>query len=262
MTTQPVSDFQNILDVLDKSKIDNSYELYIKTKDLSTKFKKFSGKHNKELIKNLTESPIYPYHFLNFIYDIMKELCIDTSIKIDDLSVIDRIVAIIQMRIAMKGSDIVIDDKNINLSDYVETVKKITVPSNINVQKDDFVLTLGFPDLKTENAFEKVLISKINGFKSNSEKENTGLLSDIFVFNILSYIKDISINIDGNVVDFDFKNKTISQKIEIGNRMPSDTLLFVVDKITEHFNEVVKQLMSVTVDDQQYFIELSPTLFI
>jgi hypothetical protein len=256
------TDFQRILKILEQSNVDHCSSIYIKSLDKSSDFKKFTGKQNKDFVEILTKSPIFQFHFLDNIYKLLKDLSLDTSLKVEDLTVVDRILAIIQLRIANVGKTIVIDDVEIDLEKHIDAKKVISIPENIDLTSENFHIVLGYPDLRTENAFEKLLLADIEKFKMGDEKEHRMILSTIFLYNVLSYIKSISIESEGNVIDFDYANKSVVQKIEIGKSISSIVIIDIMKKMHEHFDETLKALTTVVVDEVEYQIDLNPNFFL
>lgn len=256
------TDFQNILKILEQSNVDHCSSIYIKSLDKSSDFKKFTGKQNKDFVEILTKSPIFQFHFFDYVLKLLKDLSLDKNLRVEDMTVVDRVLAIIQLRIANVGKTITIDGKAIDLVQHIEEKKQITIPENINLTSENFRIVLGYPDLKTENAFEKLLLADIEKFKMGDEKEHRMILSTIFLYNVLSYIKSIGIESGETIIDFDYANKSVAQKIEIGKNISSVVIIEIMKNMHEHFDDTLKSLTTVVVDDTEYQIDLNPNFFL
>lgn len=255
------NDYQSIIKLLEKSNIDHSSEVYIKTQDVSRKFKKFSGKQNKDFVELLTKSPIFPYHFFEYFYRLLKDSALE-KFNVDELTVVDRAYLIIQLRAANIGNIIKIDNREIDLNHHIADIRDIELPGDKTIYVDQFEITLGFPTLKNENGFEKLLINEIDKFKMNDEKDHRLILSTIFLYNILSYVKSIKMTVGGDIVDFEFEQKTHIQKIEIGKTIASTVILGIAEEIENTYSPIMRQLVTHTIDDQDYSIDLTPNFFL
>lgn len=254
------SDYQSILKLLQKSNIDHGSDVYIKSLQESSKFKKFTGKQSKDFVDLLTKSRIFPYHFNNYFHTLIKELCIDKAVNIDELNVIDRILITIQLRATNIKPTVVDQNITYNLLDHVDRIKSMEVPQDTVVQIDNFEVTVGYPTLEVENSFDKLLMNTLDQLSEDDDQRS--LLAIIFLYNVLSYIKNIKM-IDGEQgIDFDYDQKTVNQKIEIGQTITSNVIAGVAEQIEQVYSPILRDIIKVQANDSSYILELTPAFFL
>lgn len=257
------SDFKSILALLEQSNKDHGSDIYIKSLDLSSRFKKFSGKQNKDLVGIISESPVFHYHFYDYFYQTLSDLSIDKTLDISSLNTIDRLLILLQLRSANVGKTIKVSgDIELDLEKHIENVKNIVVPEDMELEYENFHLLVGYPNLKTTNVFEKLLVQKIKQFQFSGSKEHRQLLSTIFLYDILVYIKEIKMKNGDDLVDFNFKTKSSSEQIEIVNTLPSDIILKIVETIDKTYSPTISDILTINENGSEYDIEINPAFFL
>ena len=203
----------------------------------------------KLIIEGTSDTTLGVLFFNNIFYKILKE---NLKGNIKDFNTIDRVNLTLALRQHLKDS---IDDEN------DETVSKILtrnkdIPYNIEpttVTTGDFIFTVQAPTLDVDNFVNTHLLNKYKNVSLDDNKLKN-LISDLYAFEILKFIKNVNIN---------------EKEVNLHNELTqSIKVLESIDSI--HFKQVTEYINSVRDEEAKYTkyttgdksVDITPDLFI
>jgi hypothetical protein len=211
----------------------------------------------------------------DFIYtlrDIIKANCMDATVSVDDLTILDKLFICIKLRINSIGpmlsisfNDILAEDKtpvkiNINLEDVYS--KMLVTYANIHsrtISDDDGTYTIlcDLPTIGDEYRLNKELQETL---KSNLSDDDTVAMkqsayAELFVQELIKFVKTMNIRTvqaagdqisaaepvgQEQVLDVDLRNTPFTGRIKILETLPYT----LTEKILDYANETIKMLDS------------------
>lgn len=233
-----------------------AYDLWIPSLNRTTKFEEINTSQQKRLIKSLLDESIYNTEFTDTFKEILKENCVDTEIDIGSLTIFDKLVLGIGMRINSIGpiieTNINIDSEEgkkiptkveINLKEIYDNIQttinlnafKSLVISNPNYS---FSLKCDLPTIQTESIVNKEL-KKLE--KNNSSNKVAQSISTAFVGELIKYVQDAEIIEDGARRNIGWEKLSFNDKktiVEMFNSHLLKDIVKYIDDIKTEFNKI------------------------
>lgn len=205
----------------------------------------------KLIIETSSDTTLGVLFFNNTFYKILKDNIVNDDIK--KYNTIDRVSLTLALRKHLRN-EVVVGGEEISISDILEKNKEIdAVVESETINSGDYTFTVEAPDLNLDNFINTHLLNKYKSVKFDDNKLKN-LISDLFVFEILKFIKKIEIN-----------GKEISLHNEL---VQSIKLLENIDSV--HFQPVTDYINKVRDIETQFAktvrgdksIDITPDLFI
>lgn len=244
----------DVLNAIDSVSSKNSYSVYIPSLKRSVLFKEMNTGQEKAIIKTIIDNPVYNSGFIFTIRNIIKNNCLDKDINIDDLTLIDKIAICMTMRQKSIGNEFEYvfkgtkKTKLIKIDEYLEKIKSISIPSDEKVESESVSIVCSYPTIKTEYDLEKEFHSELSDLEINTPDDVKKTIGDVFINEIVKYIKEISIKQDSdsemilNMDDFSFSDRIVIVE-KIGN-----SVLRKVLKYIESSNKSINQILKIETD--------------
>jgi hypothetical protein len=246
----PVNDLSDLLGQLEEFRDSNLHDIYVPSLDQIFQFKQLTVRQQSSIITGLiaqeTQRNVFSYN--RVISDIILE-----NKDVDcELSVIDKVPVLVQLRCATVGSDIEISDNSIDLSainfslsgDEPELLKSHEYTNN------GITVTYGIPTLKLDqdinNSAEKRWV--------NTEGED--IVTELFKVEISKYI--YSVKFDSSEIQF--SKLTPDEKLQVCDKLPMDHSRILVDFVEDQ-KKLEERLGTVEVDGEIYEIPVDESLF-
>jgi len=211
---------KNFLDKVDQLKSDNLRVNAI-SKNSEIDCESLTFKQQKDIISTITEGITGPLKFQKNLNDIIVE-----NTKDKELKVVDKLLIILQLRKDSVGTVVKLKNNKYDvLNDIIEKAKKLSPKLSKSI-KGAISIELEVPTLISES---QVINSCIDSVKKDSDKEVGKSLSDIYTFEIVKYIKTVSIKDDV----LNFQDLSVRDRVKIVNNLPLSVNKQIVDFIQD-----------------------------
>jgi hypothetical protein len=211
---------KNFLDKVDQLKSDN-LKVNVISKNSEIDCESLTFKQQKDIISTITEGITGPLKFQKNLNDIIVE-----NTKDKELKVVDKLLIILQLRKDSVGTVVKLKNNKYDiLNGIIEKAKKLSPKLSKSI-KGAISIDLEVPTLISES---QVINSCIDSVKKDSEKEVGKSLSDIYTFEIVKYIKTVSIKDDV----LNFQDLSVRDRVKIVNNLPLSVNKQIVDFIQD-----------------------------
>ena len=211
---------KNFLDKVDQLKSDN-LKVNTISKNSEIDCESLTFKQQKDIISTITEGITGPLKFQKNLNDIIVE-----NTKDKELKVVDKLLIILQLRKDSVGTVVKLKNNKYDvLNDIIEKAKKLSPKLSKSI-KGAISIELEVPTLISES---QVINSCIDSVKKDSDKEVGKSLSDIYTFEIVKYIKTVSIKDDV----LNFQDLSVRDRVKIVNNLPLSVNKQIVDFIQD-----------------------------
>jgi hypothetical protein len=248
------SDISNIIDLLHDIDIKTNFTVFVPSLHAEISFKQLTTEQLKRLLKTVVDSPIYNSEFTITLNEIIKENCLTTEVKVDELTIYDKAIIFIKMRIESISPEFTIEYtpaeiSDNNLSDKNTTISLTQVLDNFLkqniyfteeiIQHNDCAINVSIPTILTENKLEKELHKNIKT-DLNTPEDLKELIGETFINEVTKFITKLSIGETSvNLTDLSFK-----QRIKIVEKLPTNLINKVI-KYIEKYRDTIKPLLTV-----------------
>lgn len=239
-----MSDINDIIAQINADK--KKLTFYSNTKKTNIEILPLTLSQQKKIMEYSYEGYLAVIYFNSIIYDILKE-----NVQTDaPLDTIDRVCACIALRCHL-GKEYQYEGNIIDIEKHIEKNKTIEIDIQpTTISHENIVFNVELPTLETDNKINKLLVTKYN----NKKPTTSQLISDLYVYEILKFIKSFTfnektINVDNNYTE------TLKLLYQL------DTVYF--DKIIEYINEVrEKEQLFTNTEDTGVNFSIIPEFFI
>ena len=216
------------------------------------RFTEIDTNQQKRLIKSIVDSPVYNTEFILTIYDILKENCLDTDVNLDSLTIVDKLLILLGLRISSVGGaldvDITIEEGKPTKSVSIDLIKVYeiakTTLTNITpiVLKDDiFYVECSVPTIKTEILLEREMrAGKNNSIEIEDIKQLRETISEALINEVVKYISKVSVVVDGTEQAVTWDNFSFTDRMKIVGKFSSKLLQGIISYINAVKAEVNK----------------------
>lgn len=236
----------DVLNAIRKANDKNAYEVYIPSLKRNVLFREMTTGQQKMIIKTIVDKGRYNTEFMFAIRDIIRQNCVE-DIDIDTLTVIDKTAICLAMRQKSIGetftyfSESTKSTKDINISDYIEKYKDITIPLDETITEDNITVICSYPTIHTEYVIEKDFSSILD------EERSYAQVDDLFTNEIVKYISQVIIRNDEEEMVIVMDDYTFENRIKVLEHIGSKLLLRILNYI-EKGNEDHKNLLIIELD--------------
>jgi hypothetical protein len=206
----------------------NGITVYVPSLKREVKFKNLTLLQQKGLLKSSIEESLTKLSFIVSICDILKQNNLDTSIDIDTLFVFDRIALSVTLRSKCLDNNYTTGENGkIDLNVVVENYKNIPLIdlNDKNLEHENFSITVTPPRVLSDKKISEFSIKKI---AASSDKDLKSILSELFVYELVKFIKTFTIK-DVNTT-IDFTQITAEERVKLAEQLPSQ----LVTKLLEY----------------------------
>lgn len=257
----------DILNALDDIRNKTTYAIYIPSKKREHMFKEISTAQEKRLVKCIIDNPVFGTQLIYTLREIIKENSADL-LNIDELTVMDKLAICLNLRSKSIGSTFKhikldktgknVGEFDVNIDDVIKRINMAELPESKKFSNDDITIICSLPTIKDEYDLEIAMCRKLKDYEKISPDKASDMLESAFIGEIIKYIKNITIEMDGEVRDIplsglDFKVR--QQFIEkLGSSLTADVLEYI-----KTYNNLVKGIL--TDIESDITIEVNPSFF-
>jgi len=218
--------FNDALSSLDS--LQKHFEIFVPSLGRKVKFKGLTTKQQKDAVKTALDKTFSGISFALLINSILNE----NSLEKINFLISDRNYLLVSLRALSLSKVYKSGDKEIDLSfllNYNTPTQKSDTTAEIT--DDNVSLKLSIPTINKDTQINIETKKKLQPLPDDDAltKEAIG---EIYINEIVKYIDSININNNGNIVELNFENLTIQQKIQIVEKLP----LTLNNKIIDFIN--------------------------
>jgi len=209
-----MGNMESVLSLMDRVNEVFSYEVWIPSLNRNVMFREINTSQQKRLIKSIIDSPVYNTEFIFTMKKIIEENCVDTTIDVNELTIIDKLMIAMKMRSVSVGDTLEMQipvgegtDKQtlkraVSLENLLKELKdNIKVPQSKEFSGDNGIYTIscGVPTILEEYKLEDEMRNESEGSDINTYKDLRKNVGDVFMGEIAKYIHMISIKDDDKI---------------------------------------------------------------
>ena len=224
-----MSDFNNILSVLDTISKENTVSFYVPSLKREVLFKGINTGQQKALLKAAIDNPVFQTRFILAAYAIINENCTEKDI-LAQLTAIDSMSILLQYRVNIYGSEYKTEQEGktytLNLSDSISRIREIEIPGPQTFVDGPVTITVGVPTFT-----EQFLLEKQVREKTLNEQDNTTLnetIGEAFIGEISKFIKQIQVIVNDQQQDLNYKDLTFPKKYAVLEKLPTKAVKQII----------------------------------
>ena len=272
---QKTGSVKDILNILNKVNETFAYEVYVPSLNKYVLFRQINTSQQKRLLKAIIDSPAYNTEFIYALKAIIEENCVE-NIDINNLTIYDKMIIALSMRAMSIGNEfdirftVPVDDgskeivRKILLKDLIDKALEVIKIEPIVITDDKNVYTVycSLPTISEEYKLEKELRNKTSSIEIKSENQLRETIGEVFINEIVKYIKKINIKNDGEMIEIDLKEVSFKDRLEIIGKLPvliNKNIIGYINNVNKEFEKVllfkeqingktVEQRLSITAD--------------
>jgi len=254
---------QDVLNIINRREMAYTSHIWIPSLGRDVPFKELNTSQQKRLIKSIIDSPVYNTEFIYTFKEIVKECCADSSININDLTILDKAIIAIGLRAGSIGDtvDIVVESKKteekiptkLDLKTiYTMAKETMSVPQNTIFEDELYKIECGIPTMEMEAVIEKGLKENIDATKTTDDVKNA--IGDIFVTELVKYIVAVSVKNDsGEDTPINWVKLSIKDRIQIIESFKTKILKSIIQFANQVRTEIDKvEIVNFSVKDEQF----------
>jgi len=211
---------KNFLNKVNELKSDN-FKVDVISRQSTVDCEPLNFKQQKDIISTISEGITGPLKFQRNLNDIILE-----NTKDKDIKVVDKLLIVLQLRKDSVGTIVKLKNGKYDVLDsIIEKTKKLSHKLS-KIIKGPISVELEVPTLIAES---QVINSCIDIVKKDSEKEVGKSLSNIYTFEIVKYIKSVSVKDD----ILNFQDLAVRDRVKIVDNLPLSVNKQIVDFIQD-----------------------------
>jgi hypothetical protein len=213
------TNINDILKQLDSLNESSGIDVYVPSLKRSVKFKNLNLKQQKDLLKSSVDETLTKLSFIVNFFNIIQDNIID-KIDVNNLYAFDRSAIAIALRANGLTSEYTNGDATVNLLDVIKQISTIPVLDTFtsSIEAGDIKIDLEVPHLGYDKDISNLTINKL---KSIQDRDIKALVGELFVYEIIKYIKTVTFNLPTGENVILFNTLKIDEKISIMEKIPS-----------------------------------------
>lgn len=238
---------KNFLEKVNQLKSDN-LKVDVISKNTKIDCEPLTFKQQKDIISTITDGITGPLKFQKNLNDIIVE-----NTKNKELTVVDKLLIVLQLRKDSIGTVIKTKTSEFDVLDSViDRVKKIKHQLGMTIN-GDISIELEVPTLTSES---QIINACIESVKRGSDKDVGKSLSDIYTFEIVKYIKTVSIKDD----TLNFQDLSVRDRVNVVNNLPLATNKQIIDFI-QNIKQTEIDALTYNSEDGDAVVEIDVSFF-
>ena len=197
-------------------------------------FKALNIKQQKDLLKTALDGIMAPVSF----FTTANEIILENQIIKQDLYVIDRPLILLNLRMLSVGDEFktTVKDQPVTLkiSDLISNANNISIDIKTfskEIAHNNITITTKIPTLKEDTQINTQLKKLFDKIKDEDKLKE--IIGELFVVELLKFIKSVKFTSDGNTDTIEFSELSLEQKIKAFETLPMSLNYEFVKFVTE-----------------------------
>jgi len=223
------SNVSDILKQLEALNTSAGISIYIPSLKKAIRFKNLNLKQQKDLLKSSIDDTVTKLSFTTKFYNIIQENAIDI-LDINKLYTFDRSA----IALALRANGLSSTYNGINLNDVIAQVQTIDInsePLSISLNVQDLTINLEAPTLGIDRDINLTTTARL---KNVSDKDVKTLIGELFVHEIVKFIKSITFKNENGEQTVIFSELKVDDKITVTEQLPSTATSKILDFIKSY----------------------------
>ncbi|MDD4110025.1 MAG: hypothetical protein PHS54_00565 [Clostridia bacterium] len=250
-TIKPITSIDQINKIIKRKEIAYASHFMIPSLKKEVPFNEINTSQQKRLIKSVIDSPVYNTEFIFTFREILKENCQDPLVDIDNLTIIDKLILALGLRMKSVGDKIDVevttkDGSKVNVG--LEASKILNMALNVlidigpqTLEDPYFKLVCSIPTIGSEYKVEKDLRSNTTNIEIENVEEIRQTIGDAFVSEIVKYISKVFIkDQDEKLIPIDWAQLKTSDRIKVVETFKTTLLKEIINYINNVRKEIDK----------------------
>jgi len=234
----------DLINIMNKANDTFAYEVFVPSLGKNVPFREINTAQQKKLVKSIIDSPVFNTEFIFTLKSIIDENCADSSVNVGELSIYDKLLIALYMRIYSVGNDLTINlkcpdcdkvhDVNIQLSELLDEVKDnidITPSAIIEDETGVYKVHCQMPTINDEYNLEDQF-RRNTKIEVENQDELRETIGNVFTSELVKYIAKIEVKSDDKIIELDLKTMKFEDRIKLIERLNVKTLKGVVEFIS------------------------------
>ena len=238
----------------------NAFGVYVPLLKREVLFKPLTTKQQKSFYACLTDNVVYGTKFVIATFNIITENCLEPEI-INQLTVIDRLAILLQLRKNTLGTDItLLKNDNFfktNIEPCLDNLKNIDVPSNKITILKNIKIELQTPLIVDQHGVEK----EIREARLELPTELNSVVEEAILGEVCKLIKNVWVLDGDNTTDLQYNSFTYEEKIALIEKMPAEVLTEAQTYLAL-VNDISSKILTVSIDTEKIVFNITVDFFL
>lgn len=243
----------SILNFLKELRTSTCFNITVPSTQKEINFKQLNTEQLKQLLETIADTTAFNSKFNTAFYNILKENLLTPNINIEDFTIYDIQYIALQIRVNSLSENYTIHFTEEEITSYqlpalkyeinLKNVVNNKILNNIEddtISENNICVICKMPTVKDENEFIKHFSNNLNIFL---DKDLQSVVGEIFIYEIVKCIKDITIN----DIKTEYCTLTFKNKIEIVKQLPT-TLTGKIISYIEKYKQALYNLYLVDIE--------------
>ena len=250
-----MGNLEDVLGMMDRVNEVFAYEVWVPSLKRNVMFREINTSQQKRLIKAIIDSPVYNTEFIFTLRKIIKENCVDTSINVDDLTLLDKMMIAMKMRSVSVGDSLELtipsgkgDDKKtlkrgISLQKLIDELKdkvQITPEESFSDDRGVYTVKCGLPTILTEYKLEQEMRSSTETRDIKDYDQLRQSVGDVFIGEVAKYIRELSVSEGDQATTINMNDLSFRNRIALIEKLPEKVTKKVISYIEKSKTELDK----------------------
>jgi hypothetical protein len=209
-----MSDIKSFIEELKQLNESDCFDVYVPSKNKKVKFKAFSVKQHKDLVKSLLDGVEGTVN----VYKVFNDIIFDNSTEDINFTLYDRNKILVDLRKQCISETIKIEDKEYNLNTLPEFTFSFDTEKAFTYK--DITAKIGVPSLREDSKITEKSIIEFNKY-STEDKKIGNSLNILLIYELIKFVKvikiqDTTINFE-DLGTFDKKNIIDNLPLKLNN---------------------------------------------
>lgn len=234
-------DIDGILQVIKSANQAFKYSVHIPSLKKNVSFSELTTFQQKKLIKSILDSDVYNAEFILCLYEILRDNCGDSSVDVSKLTVIDKLLVLLQMRSISIGRDIEVEllsriDPTVNISTKINldkvfknAAKQVKHITEQEYSIENYTIVCGLPTIEDEYRLEVELRELNETYNVQDMDSLRTIIGEKFIGELTKYVKSITVPTEDGDVQIELNKLSFAERVTIIEQIPSRCLEKVFD---------------------------------
>ena len=251
-TPKPITSIDQINKIIRRKDIAYASHYAIPSLKKEIPFNEINTSQQKRLVKSVLDSPVYNTEFIYTFREILKENCQDNTVNIDDLTIVDKLVLALGLRMKSIGDKIDVeiqtkDGKTVSIGLEASKILQMAlttindIPNKIFEDKY-YQIECSIPTIGIEYGLERELRNRLANIEIEDIEELRQTVGDAFIGEIVKYVNKVSIKEqdDNKLTLIEWQQFKFADRIKVIETFKTGLLKDILDYINVIRKEIDK----------------------